>query len=126
MKFVIQDAQGRKRLELDMLGVPRIGDSLDVFEFLPVNERHKYRHAKVVDCWWEPDRNRTLCPRLVVEYGPLPQQTKGRTQSSALAELTSSKAASIQSPQKPVIRTAKKKPLMPPKEATASDSKRPE
>ena len=63
-------------MTLDMLGVPRVGDSLDIYEFLPVNERHKYRHAKVVDCWWEPDRNRTLCPRLIVEYGPLPQKEK--------------------------------------------------
>lgn len=54
-----------------MLGVPRIGDSLDVFEFLPVNERQKYRHAKVVDVWWEPNKERTLIPRIIVEYGPL-------------------------------------------------------
>ncbi len=76
VKFVIADIYGRKRMELDMLGVPRVGDSIDIFEFLPVNERHKYRHAKVVDCWWEPDRSRTLCPRLVVEYGPLPERPK--------------------------------------------------
>ena len=94
-----------------MLGVPRVGDSLDVFEYLPVNERHKYRHAKVVDCWWEPDRNRTLCPRLVVEYGPLPQAPSERAHSSALAELTQSKAmASPTTEKERIIKTAKRKP----------------
>ena len=74
MKFVIEDAHGRKRLELEMLGIPRIGDSIDIFEFLPVNEQRKLRHVKVIDCWWEPDRSKTLCPRLIVEFGPLPQK----------------------------------------------------
>ncbi len=75
MKIRIEDRQGRRGLEIDAQGIPKPGEKLDIYEYLPVNERLRFRQVTVLECWWVPNKTRTLCPRLVVEFGPLDQKT---------------------------------------------------